>query len=131
MADPIENKTFLTEKLDENRHKMAVQVNKLKEDYNITRSFRMSVQENPWAWLLGAVLTGFLISRLPPREKEVYRWAELNQRVHPQKIKAVGSDKPDTEMGAKFWSTIKPAISTYIGREIYKRARRPTEHASH
>jgi len=37
MAGPVEDKGFLTERLDDDRQKMAVQVSELKEGYNVLR----------------------------------------------------------------------------------------------
>ncbi len=73
MVDPVEDKGSLTERLEEDRQKMAVQVSELKKDYNVPRRLRASVQKYPWLWIMGAVLTGFLLSRLPARRKEVMR----------------------------------------------------------
>ena len=38
MAGPVEDKGSLTERLDDDRQKMAVQVSELKEDYNVPPS---------------------------------------------------------------------------------------------
>src|SRR5258708_28331160 len=72
MADSVEDKGSLTERLEEDRQKMAVQVSELKKDYNVADRLRASVRKYPWTWITGAVLTGFLFSRLPARRKEVY-----------------------------------------------------------
>jgi hypothetical protein len=80
MAGPVEDKGSLTERLDDDRQKMAVQVSELKEDYNVPRLLRGSVQKYPWSWIMGAVLVGFLFSRLPARRKEVYLRSEPSQQ---------------------------------------------------
>jgi hypothetical protein len=54
-AEPVEDKDFLAERLEEDRQKMAVQVSELKEDYNVPHQLRASVQKHPWTWVTGAV----------------------------------------------------------------------------
>ena len=80
MAERVEDKDFLAERLEEDRQKMAVQVSELKEDYNLSRRLRASMHKYPWPWIMGAVLTGFLLSRLPARRKEVYLSPDLFDR---------------------------------------------------
>ena len=69
MADPIEDKYSLRERLEEDRRKMAIQVRELKQDYNVSNRLRASIQRYPWPWLAGSLLTGYLLSRLPERQK--------------------------------------------------------------
>jgi len=40
MAGSVEDKGSLTDRLDDDRQKMAVQVSELKEDYNVPRRFK-------------------------------------------------------------------------------------------
>jgi hypothetical protein len=82
MAEPLEDKGFLGVKLEEDRQKMAVQVDELKQDYNVVRRMRASVQKDPWPWIIAALLVGFLLSRLFARRKEVILWTEPLQRGH-------------------------------------------------
>jgi hypothetical protein len=121
MVDPVEDKGFLTERLEEDRQKMAVQVGELKRDYNVSRRLRASVQKYPWPWIMGAVLTGFLVSRLPARRKEIYLWSDPLQRNPPQEVYPLSVDKDQRRTVSKLWSLIKPIISTYLGREVYER----------
>jgi hypothetical protein len=86
MAESVEDKSFLGEKLEEDRQKMAVQVAELKEDYNVVRRIRESVQKNPWPWIIAALLIGFLLSRLPARRKEVLLWTEPLQRMPSREL---------------------------------------------
>jgi hypothetical protein len=124
MVDPVEDKGFLTERLEEDRQKMAVQVSELKKDYNVPRRLRASVQKYPWPWIMGAVLTGFLVSRLPARRKEVYLWSDPLQRKPPQEVHPPSVEKDQRRAVSKLWPLIKPIISTYLGREVYERTRR-------
>ena len=47
MADPVEDKDSLAERLEGDREKMAIQVSELKEDYNVPHRWRLSVQRFP------------------------------------------------------------------------------------
>jgi hypothetical protein len=122
MAEPLEDKGFLSERLEEDRQKMAVQVSELKEDYNVARRLRASVQKYPWPWIVGAVLTGFLFSRPPARRKKIYLWSDPFQRRSPREVQA-SDGKDQARAMNRLWSIVKPIISTYIGREVYKRVR--------
>jgi hypothetical protein len=121
MADPVEDKAFLAGRLEEDRQKMAVQVSELKKNYNVPRRLRASVQKYPWPWIVGAVVTGFLLSRLPARRKEVY--LRPDPLGPPREVRPPISDKDQSRAMNKVWSLVKPIISTYIGRELYKRVR--------
>jgi hypothetical protein len=125
MAEPVEDKDFLAERLEDDRQKMAVQVSQLKEDYSVPHRLRASVQKYPWPWVMGAVLTGFLLSRLPARRKEVYLSTDPIRSRLLREVGAPASDKNEPRAMNKLWSLAKPIISTYMGRELYKRVRRP------
>jgi hypothetical protein len=130
MAEPVEDKDFLAERLEEDRQKMAVQVSELKEDYNVPHRLRASVQKYPWPWVMGAVLTGFLLSRLPARRKEVYLPADRLRSRPPRDVRLPAPEKDESRTMKKLWSLAKPIISTYIGREFYKRVRQPSKHST-
>ena len=129
MAEPVEDKDFLAERLEEDRQKMAVQVSELKEDYNLSRRLRASINQYPWAWIIGAVLTGFLLSRLPARRKEVYLSPDPLALRPPREVRPPAQDKDQSRANNKIWSLVKPIIGSYIGRELYKRVRRPAKHS--
>jgi hypothetical protein len=127
MADSVEDKGFLAERLEKDRQRMAIQVSELKKDYNVANRMRASVRRYPWPWVMGAVLTGFLFSRLPARRKEVYLRSDSFQRrpvreVHPPPVENNGS-----RAAQKIWFMVKPIISAYVGRQIYSRVRRPSK----
>ena len=129
MADPVENKDSLAERLEEDREKMAIQVSELKEEYNVPHRWRASVQKFPWPWIIGAVLSGFVLSRLPTRRKEVYLWSDPLQRGPLREVQPPTSEKDGAGAKSKVWSFVKPVISAFVGREIYRRLSRPSKHA--
>jgi hypothetical protein len=129
MADPVEDKDSLAKRLEEDREKMAIEVSELKEDYNVPHRWRVSVQRFPWPWIIGAVLTGFLLSRLPPRRKEVYLWSDPLQRGPLWEVQPPSSEKDGARAKSKVWSFVKPVISAFVDRELYRRLSRPSKHA--
>ena len=84
MADPLENKDSLAERLEEDRQQMAIRVSDLKREYNVADRLKESVQKNPWEYIIGGVLIGFLLSHLPARRKEVYVWENQRSRRMPK-----------------------------------------------
>jgi hypothetical protein len=125
MADTSEDKDSITARLEENRQKMAVQVHELKEDYNVQRRLENSVRDHPWSWVGGAALTGFLLSRIPARKKEVYLQPDPYGTRPPKEVRAPDQNQ---ERGAspmaKVWSVARPIIAAYVSRELYQRVRR-------
>lgn len=47
MADSVEDKGLLTERLEEDRRRMAIQVSALMKDYEVANRLRASVQKYP------------------------------------------------------------------------------------
>jgi hypothetical protein len=124
MADPLENKDSLAERLDGDRQQMAIRVSDLKREYNVADRLKESVQKNPWEYIIGGVLIGFLLSHLPARRKEVYVWENQRSRRMPKDELSTRLDKENSGKINKLWSLAKPIISAYIGRELYKPLRR-------
>ena len=124
MADPLENKDSLAERLDGDRQQMAIRVSDLKREYNVADRFKESVQKNPWEYIIGGVLIGFLLSHLPARRREVYVWENQRSRRMPKDELSTRLDKENSGKINKLWSLAKPIISAYIGRELYKPLRR-------
>jgi hypothetical protein len=50
---------------------MAIRVSELKREYNVTDRLKESVQKNPWEYIIGGVLIGFLLYCLPGGKLEV------------------------------------------------------------
>jgi hypothetical protein len=71
MADSLENKGSLAERLEEDRQQVAIRVSELKREYNVTDRLKESVQKNPWEYIIGGVLIGFLLYCLPGGKLEV------------------------------------------------------------
>ena len=130
MAEPLEDKKFLGERLEEDRQKMAVQVAELKEDYNVVRRLRASVQKNPWPWTIAALLVGFLLSRLPARRKEILLSTEPLQRMPSRELPLAPtrSDNDESSETKKLLSLAKWAIAAYLIRELNRRLIQPSKY---
>ena len=124
MADPLENKHSLAERLEADRQQMAIRVSEVKREYNVVDRLKESVQKHPREYIIGGVLIGFLLSLLPVQRKEVYvredqRWRRMPKDGLPTQLEKENSGRIN-----KLWSLAKPIISAYIGRELYQRLRR-------
>ena len=131
MAEPLEDKGLLTEKLEEDRQKMVVQAAELKEEYDVLHRIHAAVQKNPLPWVMAALLIGFLLSRLPPRRKEVFVWKEPSQRTRSQKVPLSSSVSDNDEFleMKQLLSLTKWAIAAYIIRILESRVIQPIKHA--
>jgi hypothetical protein len=130
MAEPLEDKNFLGEKLEEDRQKMAVQVAELKEDYNVVRRLRASVQKNPWPWTVAALLVGFLLSRLPARRNEILLSTEPLQRMPSRELPLPPTplDNDESSETKKLLSLAKWAIAAYLIRQLDRRLIQPSKY---
>jgi hypothetical protein len=85
-------------------------------------------QFSSWPWIIAAILTGFLISRLASRKKKIYILADSPQRKSLEE--PTRAKKAHRKIVDKLWSLTKPIICTYIGGEIYRRFGRIAGYAS-
>ena len=118
MAESAEDKNQVAERLDQDREQLAVEVVRLKRQYDFPSHLRVSIQRDPTPWVIGAAITGFLLSLLPARRKKIYL-APGSDRSRPTRNQSMAfSDR--FPAGQKLWNLVKPLISTYIGQQIYK-----------
>jgi hypothetical protein len=123
MAESIEDKGRLKERLDEDRREMAIDVEELKKEYNPLNRLRESIEKSPWYWLTGALLAGFLLSRFSARRQIVYITGDSAQTIRASKYRNARAKRNRSQTVRQVWALIKPIITAYVGREIYKRAR--------
>jgi hypothetical protein len=131
MAESVEDKGLLSQKLEEDREKIGVQTAELKEEYDVLHRINAAVQKNPLPWVMAALLVGFLLSRLPPRRKEVFVWNEPFQRTSSRKVplSPTGSDNDEFSEMKQLLSLTKWAIAAYIIRILESRVIQPIKHA--
>jgi|HubBroStandDraft_6_1064221.scaffolds.fasta_scaffold22669_5 hypothetical protein len=120
MAEPVEDKGLLSQKLEEDRQKMAVQVGELKEEYDVLHRINASVQKTPLPWVIAALLVGFLLSRLPARRKEVLVSSEpLNATTSRDlPLPSVPSEEDESFETKKFLSLARWVLGAYLIREF-------------
>ena len=119
MAGSAEDKNDVEESLDRDRERLAIEVDRLKRQYDFPSHLRASIQRDPLPWVIGATLTGFLLSLLPARRKKIYLVPDSDgSRPTRRQSTPVSDEHP---FGQKLWNLAKPLISTYIGQQIYKR----------
>ena len=125
MADQEED--YLAARLEEDRRGMAQAVSELKNDYDIPQRLNASLRQHPWAWILGAALIGWLLSRLPTRRREVYIFKRDSEDKNPRKVRIVSTRGSKSDIGKDVWSFTQPILSTYLARKLHKRIGRPRE----
>ena len=118
MAEPVEDKGVLGRKLEEDRKKMAVQVDELKEDYNPLRKIAVSARKDPLAWIIATALIGVLLSRLLGRSKEILLSTESVDRTRAQELPRLPSDEDESSETKKLLSVAKWALGAYLIREF-------------
>lgn len=127
MVEPIEDKTFLAERLEEDRHRLELLGRETKGYYNVVAHFRESVKKDSWRWIGGALLTGYVLSLLLTRHRKTS--APCGQEIQPEKNLDLG--KSCARITNEIWSLARPILGAYIGREFHKRiARRKTNGAA-
>ena len=118
MAGPPEDKGLLTQKLEQDRQEVAVQVDELKEHYNPMPKIVASVRNDPLAWIIAAALVCVLLSRLFGRPKEVLLSTESVDRTRAQELPRSTSDEDESSETKKLLSVAKWAIGAYLIREF-------------
>ena len=118
MARPIEDKGLLSQKLEEDRQEMAVQVDELKENYNPGRKIAASIRQDPLAWIIATALVGVLLSRLLGRPKEILLSNESVDRNRAQALPRLPSDEDESSETKKLLSLAKWALGAYLIREF-------------
>ena len=123
MDKSSEDKSALTQRLEEDRLRMAVEANELKKSYNLSNRLRESVKKEPWYWIAASLLAGFLLSFLPARRKKIYLQADSPSAQETRNPSTKEAKKNRSRIADSVWSLVKPIITAFVGREIYKRAR--------
>ena len=123
MAESIEDKGGLKERLDEDRREMAIEVEELKKDYNPLNRLKESIEKSPWYWLAGALLVGFLLSRFSARRQIIYIMRDSAQTIRASKDRNARAKGNRSQTVRQVWALIKPILTAYVGREIYQRTR--------
>ena len=118
MAGPLEDKGLLSQKLEQDRQEIAVQIDELKEDYNPVPKIAASIRRDPLAWIIAAALVGVLLSRLFGRPKEILLSTESVDRTRVQELPRLPSDEDESSERKRLLSVAKWAVGAYLIREF-------------
>ena len=81
MAESAEDKNFVAERLDEDRQKLAIEADRWKRQWDLPGQMRSSIQRDPVPWMIGAILTGFLLCRAGFRSLKTHPTPSANPCV--------------------------------------------------
>ena len=84
MAESAEDKDAVTRLLDQDREQLAIEAGRLRRRCDVPGKLTASIQQDPVPWVIGATVTGFLLSLLPARRKKIYL-ARDSDRLRPTK----------------------------------------------
>src|ERR1700747_1637039 len=119
MAESAEDKDAVTERLDQDREQLATEAARLRRQCDVPGKLTASIQRDPVPWVIGAAMTGFLLSLLPARRKKIYLTRD-SDRATPGRTQSTPASAQQLA-GQGLWNLAKPLISAYIGHQIYKR----------
>ena len=82
MAESAEDKDAVTGRLDQDREQLAIEAGRLRRQCDVPGKLTASIQRDPVPWVIGATVTGFLLSLFPARRKKIYL-ARDSDRLRP------------------------------------------------
>jgi hypothetical protein len=94
------------------RIRLQEDFSRLRRDLDLRRYLVQSIRDHPSGWVSAGFMLGWLISRLPPRQKKIYIYT-----ADPEKVKDRGN-KTKSKLWNFAWSTSKPLIAAYLAKEI-------------
>src|SRR6201988_5514810 len=106
MDERVEDKDAVTERLDQDREQLALEAGRLKRQCDVPGKLTASIQRDPLPWVIGATMTGFLLSLLPARPKKIYLAPDSDRSRPTRKQSTPVSDK--YPVGQKLWNLAKP-----------------------
>jgi hypothetical protein len=62
----------LKSKIDRSREDLALRLERVREEADLPRKIRRSVQREPVPWIIGAIAVGLLVTAVVTRKKKVY-----------------------------------------------------------
>ena len=65
------SKAELTEQIARSREDIALQLNRVREEADVSRKIRRSVRREPVPWIVGAIAVGLIITGIVTRNKKV------------------------------------------------------------
>ena len=118
MAEPSHLKVELSADLDRARARIARNFTALCGDLDVPRHLKSSFTRNKGAFIGGATVLGFLISKLPSRKKKVFIDRKSKERVKEVEKAGLGLLALKLAMNAA-----KPALVSFATKKIAEIAR--------
>lgn len=109
----ISRKIELQAKLERSRAELSRDFQGLRSDLDVQTRVRHAITHNRTAWMTGAAIFGWVLSRLPARKKQVSS-QNGNKALLKDQLRA-GIVAALLKFGA---SLIKPAIAAYASKKI-------------
>lgn len=112
MANDI-RKAELTGQLAVARTRLSAALHELQRDLDVRAHVTSSFRHHKTAWLGGAAVAGWILSRLPARKKKVYVDRKDKQKITSQKEAGLL-----LVVGKLIFSALRPAITAFATKKI-------------
>jgi hypothetical protein len=118
MAEAHHKKQQITAALTAVRIQVQNEASRLRRTLDMKQHFLESIKNHPWEWTSGAAICGWLLSRVPAREKRIYIHSASQE---PMKVRKAG---PLGKLWRGFWKLSKPIIAAYLAKLLAEKAKR-------
>jgi hypothetical protein len=105
----------LSEELANTRAQLRDRLLLLGRNSDVVRRIVRSIESHAFEWVTVAFISGWLLSRLPAREKKIYYYSP------DQEPGKGGSYKKKNKLWKMVWNTTKPLIAAYLAKEVADR----------
>jgi hypothetical protein len=112
----VHRKSELTADIARTRAALAGGVARLRRRLDVASSFTTSVRRHRTAWLAGAGLAGWLLSRLPPRRKVVKVFVDKHRGLPLGKTAATGGLL--LTLGRAAFVLLRPVLAELFKRKV-------------
>ena len=119
MVEPKDEKQRIALELARARGELDEQSLHVRRSLDVNQKLADSVNRYSWAWMSGAAIFGWILSRLPARKKKVYIHSSGSQKEKPRSsalLKGVWN---------AVWSIARPVLTAYLTKKIAQKAKIP------
>ena len=107
----------LSEELANTRTQLRDRLLLLRRNSDVGRHILRSIEGHTFEWVTVAFISGWLLSRLPARQKKIYYYSP------DQEPGKGGSHKKKNKLWKMVWNTSKPLIAAYLAKEVADRVK--------
>jgi hypothetical protein len=119
MAQTHQKKQQITAALIALRIQLQNEGSLLRRKLNMKQHILESIKTHPWEWASCAAISGWLLSRIPPREKRIYIHSSSQKQVKPRDKGPLG------KLWREVWKFSKPVIAAYLAKLLAENAKTP------